>query len=47
VNRVPVEKDEVREEIVSIIQSTPANSTELLNVRQRLLEQDGVAVLLR
>lgn len=47
VNRVPVEKDEVRAEIASIIQAAPANSTELLNARQRLLEQDGVAVLLR
>ena len=46
-NRVPVEKDEVRSEIISLIQSSPANSTELLNVRQRLLDQDGAAVLLR
>jgi hypothetical protein len=46
-NRAPVEKDEVRSEIISLIQSSPANSTELLNVRQRLLDQDGAAVLLR
>lgn len=45
--RLPVDLDETREDVIRDIHESPANSGEIAVTRQRLLEMDGVEILLR
>jgi multidrug efflux pump subunit AcrA (membrane-fusion protein) len=47
VGRVPVELDEVREDVITDILTSPANSSEIAIVREHLMNQEGVEILLR